>query len=215
MLWSVVMLTLFSQTSSNHWQLLCNIPKCSNDFCGSGVRNFSTRHKHKNIHLHMQTHATSARLQHHRPFISPHSPQVVVVVGGGANESWRIRTFFWRQGAAPPGSEPADRASHLGSREPATGPSIPVPCPVGLQPARQTGSAGGDKISWLARQAGACFDDSSIQLGQKCEWLTLFNTTGWFQSRSLTGHRCIPTVALRTLISLHFHVNMSLFFTVL
>lgn len=82
MLWSVVMLTLFSQTSNNHWQLLCNIPKCSNDFCASGVRNFSTRHKHKNIHLHMQTHATSARLQHHRPFISPHSPQVVVVVGG-------------------------------------------------------------------------------------------------------------------------------------
>ncbi|CAB1456617.1 unnamed protein product [Pleuronectes platessa] len=67
------------------------------------------------------------------------------------------------KGATPPGCGPADIASHLGSREPATGPSIAVPCPLGSQPARQTGRAGEDQRSSLARQSGACFDDSSIQ----------------------------------------------------
>uniref|UniRef100_A0A7N8XJW2 Calcineurin-like phosphoesterase domain containing 1 n=1 Tax=Mastacembelus armatus TaxID=205130 RepID=A0A7N8XJW2_9TELE len=89
-------------------------------------------------------------------------------VGGDANESWRIQSF--PDVRVPPllAAGPLTRASHLGSRDPATGPSIPVPCPLGLQPVRQTGRAGGDKRSSLVRQAGACFDDSSIQWGQKC-----------------------------------------------
>lgn len=118
----------------------------------------------------------------------------------------------WRQGASPPGDEPADRASHLGSREAATGPSIPAPCPLGLQPARQTGRAGGDQRSSLARQAGACFDDSSIQWGQKCAWFTSFNATVRSQSCNLTGHRCIPTVALRPQITpSYFYINKYVF----
>ena len=125
--------------------------------------------------------------------------------GGKANESWRFQSWPDVRGATPPGGEPADRASHLGSREPATGLSIPVPCPLGPQPARQTGRAGGDRRSSLACQAAACFDDSSIQRGQKRAWFTFFNATGWIQSRSLTGHRCIPTVALRSQVIPHIY----------
>lgn len=124
---------------------------------------------------------------------------------GKANESRRFQSWPDVRGATPPGGEPADRASHLGSREPATGLSIPVPCPLGPQPARQTGRAGGDRRSSLACQAAACFDDSSIQRGQKRAWFTLFNATGWFQSRCLTGRRCVPTVALRSHVIPHIY----------
>lgn len=129
----------------------------------------------KNMHTHL------ARLQYHHPLISPRSPQVL----GGSKWKLAYPIMAWRQGATPPGAEPADRASHLGSREPTTGPSIPVPCPLGLQPVRQTGRAGGDQRFSFACQTGSVFDDSSIQWGQKCAWFTLFNAMNLFLPQSL------------------------------
>lgn len=125
--------------------------------------------KYKSIHEHIYAPATTPSFLHtvHRCW---------------KECKWELACpiIFWRQGAAPPGVGPADRASHLGRREPATGPSIPAPCPLGLQPARQAGRAGGDKRSSLTRQAGACFDDSSVQWGQRRVRLTLFNAMAWF-----------------------------------
>lgn len=118
--------------------------------------------------------------------------------GGRGRSKWNLayRLMAWRQGATHYGGGPADSASHLGSREAATGPSIPVPCPPGLQPVRQTGRAGWGQRSSLAHQAEACFDHSTNHWGQKWARFTLFNATVWFHPLGLTGHRCIPTVAL-------------------
>lgn len=116
----------------------------------------------------------------------PRGPQVL-----GGNE-WKLAyaTVVWRQGAASSGGEPADWVSHLGSREPETGPSISVPCPLGPKPARQPGRAGTEWRSSLACQAGTCFDDSRFQWGQKCAHFTLCNAVGWSQPHRLTGHSC-------------------------
>lgn len=152
-------------------------------------KTYNNTHTHT-VHTHSRT----------RPGSSATTPSFLHAVHRcWEGSEWKLAypIMAWRQGATPPGGEPADRASHLGSREPATGPSIAVPCPLGLQPARQTGRAGGDQRSSLTRQAGMCFDDSSIQWGQKWPRFTLFNAVGWFQTHSLTGHRCIPTVAFR------------------
>lgn len=136
-----------------------------------------------------------AGLQYRHPFISPRCPQVL---GGRGRSKWNLayRIMAWRQGATHYGGGPADSASHLGSREAATSPSIPVSCPLGLQPVRQTGRAGRDQRSSLAHQAEACFDRSTNHWGQKWARFALFNATVWFHPLGLTGHRCIPTVAL-------------------
>lgn len=107
-------------------------------------------------------HTLSAGLQYHHPLVSPRSLQVS---GGGASE--RIQS--WSDVRAPPllVLSPLTEWAIWAAREPATGPSILVPCPLGIRPARRPGRAGSNRRSSLARQAGACFDDSSIQRGQK------------------------------------------------
>lgn len=87
--------------------------------------------------------------------------------GGEAHKSWRIQS--WPDVRVPPllVLSPLTEWAIWAAREPATGPSILVPCPLGIRPARRPGRAGRDQRSSLARQAGACFDDSSIQRGQK------------------------------------------------
>lgn len=73
-------------------------------------------------------------------------------------------------------------------REPGTGPIHPlVPCPLGLEPARQPGSW---QASVLVSQAGAALDAFSIQQGQKCAPATSQDTFGWLLLPSLTVQVC-------------------------
>lgn len=90
----------------------------------------------------------------------------------------------------PPGGEPTDRAGHLGHREPATGPSIALACPVlwaQSQRDRLVELAGTNLVHVLmmlvfSEIRKACDSDYSMQ------WVGV-------QTCSLTAHRCSPTVA--------------------
>lgn len=96
----------------------------------------------------MQAHR--ARLQHHRPFISPRGPQVF----GGWGGSWHIQP--WPDVRVPPllmASPLTQRAIWATESRQQAHPS-PGPAPRGGPPASET-----------AREGEARFDDSTARLG--------------------------------------------------
>lgn len=138
-------------------------------------------------------HTPSARLQYHHPLVSPRSPQVS---GGEANESWRIQS--WPDVRVPPllvVSPLTEWAIWAAESQPQAHPSW---CPALW--ARSQRDSLGELAGISARHPLAKLEHVLMILAfsgvKKCAWFTLFNAIGWFQPRSLTGRRCIPTVVL-------------------